>query len=149
MNRQTAWSSTAEALGHLPGVSIGHLAGVDAEGQPLVRWEDGQEARPAQVAWTSEPPQWARCEGLRVILAFENGNPDQPIVLGLLDAPPKSVTQRKPKTLRVESEKELVIECGKAKIALRSDGRIEIRGGHLVSRSSGPNKIKGSSVHIN
>ena len=70
-------------------------------------------------------------------------------MLGLLDPPPASGAVPKPKTLRIESQRELVIECGKSKIALRSDGRIEVRGGHLISRSSGPNKIKGGSVHIN
>ena len=69
-------------------------------------------------------------------------------MIGLLDAPPPT-TQAVPETARIESRKELVIECGRAKILLRADGRIEIRGGHLVSRSSGPNKIKGGSVHIN
>jgi hypothetical protein len=48
----------------------------------------------------------------------------------------------------VESSRSLVIECGEARISLREDGRIEIRGTHVISRASGPNKIKGGSVHI-
>jgi hypothetical protein len=99
-----------------------------------------------------EEPDWAQCIGLRVIAAFVEGDESRPIVLGLLDPPPSARTtspRKKERHLRIESEEELVIECGKSKIALRSDGRIEIRGGHLVSRSTGPNKIKGASVHIN
>jgi hypothetical protein len=84
-----------------------------------------------------------------------NGDETQPLVLGLLEAPAalgdaaQRTSERKPETLRIEAGRELVIECGEAKITLRKDGRIEIRGTHLVSRSSGPNKIKGGSVFIN
>lgn len=136
----------------IPGAIVGEVCGSDDVGHPLVRWDSGREATAAEVLWSQQGPDWAECVGLRVVLAFEDGQASRPIVLGLLDAPPaqpEAETTRKPKTLRVESEEELVIECGKAKIALRSDGRIEIRGGHLISRSSGPNKIKGGTVHIN
>lgn len=137
----------------IPGVTVGEVCGSNDAGQPLVRWDHAQQGTLAEVVWSSTHPVWAECVGVRVILVFEDGQSDRPIVLGLLDAPPEQSdefgTATKPETLRVESEKELVIECGKAKIALRSDGRIEIRGGHLISRSSGPNKIKGGTVHIN
>ena len=144
---------THPALIATPGVTVGEVCGSNDAGQPLVRWGPGQQGSAAQVAWSSMLPVWAACVGVRVILVFEDGQADRPIVLGLLDAPPEQSDEpdrvAKPQRLRVESEKELVIECGKAKIALRSDGRIEIRGGHLISRSSGPNKIKGGTVHIN
>ena len=93
-----------------------------------------------------------------MLVGFLNAVESQPIVLGLLDAPPVPVKEdvnvaapggMKPETLRIEAGRELVIECGEAKISLRKDGRIEIRGTHLISRSSGPNKIKGGSVFIN
>ena len=134
-------------LTQLPGVLVGHVVGVDDRGRPLVT-SDHSEARAAEVVWRADNPDWATCAGLRVAIAMGEGHDERPIVLGLLDPPPSEVVS-KPKTLRVESQRELVIECGKAKIALRADGRIEIRGGHLISRSSGPNKIKGGSVHIN
>jgi hypothetical protein len=105
----------------------------------------------AGVVWMPAAPHWAACVGLRVAVAAVDGEESGFLVLGLLDAPPTGETAagRGPETLRVESRRELIIECGKSKIALRADGRIEIRGGHLVSRSSGPNKIKGGTVHIN
>lgn len=132
----------------IPGVFVGRVVGVDERGLPLVGtgW-DGERA--ASVVWMRDAPDWSACVGLRVVVAHQDGNEERPIVLGLLDPPPPAKPAAKPKTLRIESERELVIECGKSKIALRADGRIEIRGGHLISRSSGPNKIKGGSVHIN
>ncbi len=131
----------------LPGVLVGEVVGVDDDGLPLVSTEM-HGARAADVVWMPDAPNWSRCVGLRVVLAHVGGDEQRPVVLGLLDAPPKT-RAKTPETLRVESKRELVIECGKSKIAMRADGRIEIRGGHLISRSSGPNKIKGGSVHIN
>ncbi len=134
-------------LTQVPGVLVGRVVGVDDHGLPLVgaSWD---EARAAQVVWMTDAPDWSRCVGLRVVLGLLDGDEEHPVVLGLLDAPPRPHAKT-PETLRVESRRELVIECGKSKIALRADGRVEIRGGHLISRSTGPNKIKGGSVHIN
>lgn len=135
-------------LAQIPGVLVWRVTGVDDDGMPLVGTSN-DEARAAQVVWMTDAPDWSKCVGLRAVVALEDGNEERPILLGLLDPPPRTKGVSKPKTLRVESERELVIECGKSKIALRADGRIEIRGGHLISRSSGPNKIKGGSVQIN
>lgn len=132
----------------IPGVTVLEIAGADAEGRPLVRAGPGEEPRRARVVWMREEPDWETCSGLRVVVVREEDHED-PIVLGLLDPPPEEASAASPRTLRVESREELVIQCGKARIALRADGRIEIRGGHLISRSSGPNKIKGASIHIN
>lgn len=135
-------------VSQIPGVMLGEIVGVDKDGRPLVRWQ-GRGSRPAQPLWTSTPPKWSDCVGCRVALALVDGDARRPLIVGLLDAPRAAPIATMPSTLKVESRDELVIECGKSKIALRADGRIEIRGGHLVSRSSGPNKVKGGSVHIN
>ncbi len=140
------------ALMQISGVSVLRIVGVDAEGRPLVQVDGARASSPASVVWMKDVPDWSRCVGLRVLAAFPDGEEGSTVVLGLLDAPPDSEkTSRRPKEkrLRIEGEEEVVIECGKSKIVLRADGRIEIRGGHLVSRSSGPNKIKGATVHIN
>lgn len=136
----------------LSGVLVGEVIGVDANGQPLVAWS-GVTAIAARAVWTPGAPPWGDCIGARVLLTLVNGDETQPVVLGLLEPRAVSNNDRRadhiPETLRVEAGRELVIECGEAKISLRKDGRIEIRGTHLISRSSGPNKIKGGSVFIN
>ena len=132
----------------VPGVTIGIVTGVDSTGSPIVRFQNEEIA--AAVVWMPTTPQWADCIGGRVILSLLDGDERQPIVLGLLDPPQSCVDARgTPEALHVESTRALLIECGEAKIALREDGRIEIRGTHIISRSSGPNKLKGGSVHIN
>jgi uncharacterized protein DUF6484 len=138
----------------LPGVLAGEITGVDDGGRPVVRWNEiGAVA--AHAVWMPGAPSWRDCIGVRVLVGFLNGDETQPVVLGFLEPPPvrdddaAPRAHKQPETLRVAAGQELVIECGEAKISLRKDGRIEIRGTHLISRSSGPNKIKGGSVFIN
>ena len=149
----------------MPGVIIATVQGVSPEGRPLVQWPAGEKAtdpRAAQTAWMEREPDWPAYVGKRVIIGFENGHPAQPILLGLLDKPalpsddtghpPAEINATEPDmpdTLRIESTRELVLECGKARISLRADGRIIILGGYVVSRSTGVNKIKGGSVQVN
>lgn len=141
-------------LTQLPGVFAGEITSVDHGGRPVVRWNQNDPVV-AQCVWTPGTPRWQDCIGARVLVAFLNGDEAQPVVLGLLEPPPSlandppRTSAKQPETLHVEAGRELVIECGEAKISLRKDGRIEIRGTHLISRSSGPNKIKGGSVFIN
>lgn len=148
-----------DKAGAVSGIVVAVCEGQNDEGWLLVRWgpEPGA-ARVARVIWMERAPDWSLCRGLRVVLGFEDGNPTKPIVLGLLDRPPEAVedsddaqsaAEDKPKVLRIESEQELILECGKAKISLRADGRVVILGGYLLSRSKGVNKIKGGSVQIN
>ena len=140
-------------LTQLPGVLAAEVIGADSSGRPIVAWNG--VAVVALALWTPGAPPWSDSIGARVLIAFQNGDETQPIVLGLLEPPPAAVETteprdaRTPETLRLAAGRELVIECGEAKISLRKDGRIEIRGTHLISRSSGPNKIKGGSVFIN
>jgi hypothetical protein len=133
-------------LAQLPGVAIGEVIGVAADGNPLVRVHDEDPVR-ALVVWSPATPAWQECTGVRVVVAFVDGDARQPVVLGVLDPPRQAAAQ--PEVLRIESGRALVIECGEASISLREDGRVEIRGTHVISRSSGANKIKGGSVSIN
>ncbi len=96
-------------------------------------------------------PDWAGCEGLKVAIGFESES-NQPLLVGVLGTPAKlkpGTSEASQDVVKITSDKELVLECGKAKIALRADGRIAILGGYVLSRSSGVNKIKGGSVQIN
>jgi hypothetical protein len=134
-----------------PWVRTGRVHSATAEG-PHVIWEGAPRPTLARVAWMPSTPDWSVCAGLPVVLAFAEGDEARPIVLGLLEAPPapaESAPVQAPDVLRLESGRELVIECGKARIHLRADGKIEIRGEYLISRAAVTNKIKGGSVQIN
>jgi len=125
------------------------VVGVTSAGAPIVALPEDADGRPASVAWMPVEPRWDRCDGLRVAVAHCD---DSLLIVALLDEPPAAALapKRQDKSpLRLENDKEIVLECGKARIALRADGRIEILGGYVLSRSKGVQKIQGGSVQIN
>lgn len=102
--------------------------------------------------------------GAPVLLAFENGELGRPVIVGLVrdalrpDAvrPEVSLDLAKNRDVVVDGQRlvfdakrEVLLRCGKSSILLRRDGKVVIRGAYLVSRSSGPNKIKGASIELN
>lgn len=100
----------------------------------------------------------------QVVLVFEDGDALRPIVTGLVQplqlreaAPaarvelPGGPTEARVdgKRLTFEAADEIVLRCGPASITLRRNGAVVIRGAHVVSHSSGVNRIRGGAVHIN
>ena len=53
------------------------------------------------------------------------------------------------KRVRIEGADEIVLECGKASITLRRNGKIVIRGAYVETHSEGTNRIKGAQVKLN
>ena len=49
----------------------------------------------------------------------------------------------------IEADEEIQLKCGKGVITVDNNGKIIVKGTHLLSRSSGPQRIKGASVSIN
>ncbi len=67
-------------------------------------------------------------------------------------APPSGVTFEATidgSRLCIGAKDEVVIQCGKASITLRRNGRLIIRGTHVETNSSGTNRIKGGLVRVN
>jgi hypothetical protein len=52
-------------------------------------------------------------------------------------------------SLHLAADRDLTLVCGKAKLTLRFDGRIELNGTNILSASRGPHRIKGATVAIN
>lgn len=149
--RPRAMSTAAQ----FPGVIIGRIAEINERGEPLVCLpsDEGEMIRPARTVVSLSRNQL----GADVVLAFENSDPQKPIILGLLtptEPPLKANSASLEVTadddrLELTAEREIVLRCGKASITLTRAGKVLIRGAYVLSRSSGANRIKGGSVQIN
>ncbi len=144
----------------IDGVVTGRLLAWDRFANPLVVFdgieEPGLPARSTVVLDESHA-------GREVVLMFENGAIDAPLILGVIEKPvplpPARTAPGNPgkpdkveidgKSLVLTAEKDIVLRCGDASITLTRAGKIIIRGAYVVSRSSGVNRIKGGVVHIN
>ena len=51
--------------------------------------------------------------------------------------------------MTVEAADELVLRCGQASLTLRADGKVVVRGTHILSHATGPHRLKGGSFSIN
>ena len=134
----------------IDGIVIGTLEAFGPAGEPLVYYPgtEGQLPALATVALS------AGDLGRRVALMFQGGAPDKPVVLGCIQEPNRALAEAARvevdgRKLVLEGRDEVELRCGKASIKLTRAGKIIIKGAHLVSRSSGANKIKGATVNIN
>lgn len=144
---------------------VGRIAGVSESRAILVEWgrSGPKEARLIAGLSRSELSK-SQSLGREVLLAFDGADTERPIIVGLLAEPLEDLIaleitgQREDlpdhavidgKRLTLEAEEEIVLKCGEGSITLRKDGKIIIKGTHLLSRASGPNRIKGGSVQIN
>ena len=103
--------------------------------------------------------------GREVLVVFQNGDRTKPIIVGLMDEPLESLVQMKSaafdlserkkevridgKRLVIEAKDEIELKCGQGSITIRKDGKIVVKGTNLLSRSAGPNRIKGGSISLN
>jgi hypothetical protein len=84
-----------------------------------------------------------------VLLAFDAGDEDRPIVIGLMQPTPSVTVTVDGRRVELEGKDEVVLRCGAASITLRRNGRVTIRGAYVETRAAGTNRIKGGSVQIN
>ncbi len=139
----------------IDGVITATLIGFKDEGRtPLVLWA-GQSA--AVAAATVVDVHGAHV-GRQIVLVFENGDPQRPVIMGLLRTAPAWPLPEKPANVEVTADGErlvvtakeqLVLRCGKATITLTKAGKVLIEGAYVSNRSSGVMRIKGASVNIN
>jgi hypothetical protein len=148
------------------GVTVGKIVQFTETGQFLVQYSgDSQSPIPARLTSSAkEKLQHALCVGREVLLMFVDDDPERPVIIdtmcpvsGAIDGESgtdfderlsEEVTIDRQRIV-FEADEELVLRCGNASITLSKTGKVYIKGNYLVSRSSGTNTIKGSSVRIN
>ncbi len=166
-NSKRSADQQPEQIRQIHGTRVGWIAGSDDEGL-LVDFE-GNPGAPvpcrSTVAMSAEELAQAVAEQRGAVLLFDRGDPGLPLLMGLLqpdrgtpniDLIMQSDSGEQPLEARVDGKKvllegseEIVLRCGEASITMRRDGKIVIRGTHLLSRSKWTNRIKGGSVQIN
>jgi hypothetical protein len=91
------------------------------------------------------------------IVVFEDGDLQRPIVLGFVapqgrfdrEPVPSLIADADGSRVRLVARDEIVLECGKASITMRRNGKVIVRGTHVETNSEGTNRIKGGQVKIN
>lgn len=144
-----------ETLTRINGVAIGVLIGFDAKA-PLVVFP-GNPSETALVA-RSLTELTSDMVGAEVALLFEGGDATKPLIVGRLVEPVQRLVlpfDATPQVFRdgervsVTAQERLELRCGRSVILMEKDGRITIRGVHLVSHASADNNIRGGSVNLN
>ena len=145
-------AAEAPEPGRVEGVVIAELVNL-RDGAPLIRYpelddvldEDCCVLASTALALTRDDL------GAQLAVVFVGGDPDYPLVLGKLARPmlPAAVERRRRRELVLEADKKITIRCGRSSISLSRDGRLEIRGQHLLSRAASVNRIRGGVIQLN
>jgi hypothetical protein len=140
----------------ITGAMVGTLVGITSEHAPMVIFP-GQQNTGAITARSTIDLHGGHI-GRTVIMMFEGGNPDLPIVLGCLQDTKEDLTSQVPGQFEVEcdgerslvtAKEQLVLRCGTASITLTKSGKVLIQGAYISTRSSGVIRIKGGAVQLN
>jgi Domain of unknown function (DUF6484) len=157
-------------------IRVGHLVASLGKGRVAVKIPGVAQTLTARIALrlTAARLQAAIESQQGAVVVFEGRSRGHPIVIGLIESevpessPTVAVTSAEPgqpehrsedqsavdavvdgKRIRIVGSDEIVLECGKASITLRRNGKIVIRGAYVETHSEGTNRIKGAAVRIN
>ncbi|TVZ38891.1 hypothetical protein P886_3275 [Alteromonadaceae bacterium 2753L.S.0a.02] len=157
-------------------VVLGSFTGLDSSGKPRVSFVvDGEQFENCEAK--STVPLSAGEAGRQVVLMFIEQNLSQPVISGFIHNNLDTVLSLTQETLNAEDQTlfsedstapaqleidgepqdrlvfegkdEIVLKCGEASITLSRDGKLILRGKYILNRSSGVNRILGSSVRVN
>jgi len=153
----------AKTRNALPDTSpmVGRVVDVPQDGYLLVQCGDTEPLR-ARMVSDLAGKLGEQLLGQEVILLFENNDPEKAIAIASLQptgdfASAFEAASREKQvhasvdgeTVLIKAEQRLELRVGKASIVIDSNGKITIRGANLLSRSTGPIRIKGGHVEIN
>lgn len=144
-----------------PTLVTGHLTGIDDGGRPLFLAEGAQASIAVAIGISSPDGVIVRAarRQQRALVARTTDEAPRWVLVGLV-RDRVSAASRDAKhgrleltvdgeKLKLEAEHDIELRCGQASITLRYDGRIEVRGTHILSASRGPNRVKGATIALN
>ena len=139
----------------------GHLDGLDDDGRVLFKPEDHSESFPVAIGLTLGDSEIAKAAwlGRRALVVATDSESGRLILVGLVrervsstvrDAAPGELQVKVDgDVVRLEGKDRVELVCGKARLVLDSNGRVELNGSYVVHRSRGPMKIKGTTIDLN
>jgi hypothetical protein len=139
------------------GVLTANLVGLLDSGRTALVTFSGQRGTAAVRARTVVDLHGAHVGG-EVVLMFECGDPERPIVMGRVRGSDDAAKApaKNPVDVEVDGERmivsaheQLVLQCGKASITLTRAGKVLISGSYVLTHSTGVNRIRGGSVQLN
>jgi len=149
----------------IPEGRVGWIAGFDTQRGLLVDFEGnvaGALSARSVVPFDGATGREAAAARRQVLLVFEGGDPNLPIVVGflqpspgaqllaaVLEAPGSRDARVDGKRVILEGADEVVLRCGDASITLQKDGAVVVRGRRISSTARGTHRIRGGSVQIN
>jgi hypothetical protein len=144
---------------------VAQLVGIDKEGKIQISF-DNTTSIVAKLVYGLDMLKLAEYIkiGGEVLVVFENGDPNKPIIIALMEDPEESISLEEKleekkadpiaavvehNRVNIKAEDEIHLTCGESQIILRKDGKIIVKGKNILSRAKEKNKIKGGSVSIN
>ncbi|MEY4580511.1 MAG: hypothetical protein RL701_5214 [Pseudomonadota bacterium] len=168
MSKKASAAKQIETVYNFAGALVGTVEHIDEHGVAWVNFAGNPEPAAVQARSTLEAPSPLAAAdalvGAQVLLVFEDADPRLPIVTGVVrerlqPKPTVPVMTLDKNTVRdvlvdgrqlvFSAQQQIVLRCGKSSVTLRRDGKVVVKGADLLSRSSGPNKIKGASIDLN
>ena len=155
---------------------LASIVDIDPDHRVRVRLAGCRKPVPARLSTHLDPGRLRQAIDNRAdVLVLRGSGPNQVVIIGLIDdrfnsepnpigeVDPGESPSSKPlargvrelqaqvdgQRVRIVGHDEIVLECGKASITLRRNGRVVVKGTHVETTSAGVNRIKGARVRIN
>ena len=163
-----SFSNEADASNSAGTLLIGKVLGFNERGNPLVAYDETTRKTPIEALTTISLNH--DVIGKDVAISFARNNGVVAIVMGVIkralddvldvdrmgkrDESNSNEANEKAaivdgKKLELSATDEVTIRCGKASISLNKNGKILIKGEHMLNRTAGSYKIKSGSIQLN
>lgn len=128
------------------GTHAATIVDIDGDGHPMI------DVGGTLLAARTTVPLDRSDVGREVTFCYLGGDRSRPVITGVLeDAAPARTRKLKfrAKDIDLAAADEITLTCGKASITLRRDGKIVIKGVHILSHASGVSRIRGGTIELN
>jgi hypothetical protein len=170
-------SSTQNELSSQGSLLIGKVTSINDHGNPLIAYNEATQVLPIEALTTV--PLNESSIGKDVAISFAQNQGGVPIVMGVIRRILDDVISQQTKTtssaevahdeitnllnddaskpeiivdgnkLELSAADEITLRCGKSSITLNKNGKILIKGEHMLNRIAGSYKIKSGSIQLN